>query len=467
MGNGSEQQSPVMDRVVQRAGVCKFYATGRMPCEVINAADDRHHLGGALPAHPCDGYHDPTARKYRNWAHLQSRPIAYAEPSYMRVGVMLRTMDEQQGIGIYTQNLMDALLALDTRHEWVLFYRNPRWVGRYASRPRVREVVVKAPNKALWDQVMIPLAARRADVDVIFHTKFTVPFLTRRPTVMVLHGASWYTNPEVYKPLDIWYVRRFMPLYCRKAAAIMSNSDCTTRDFVRLLHLNPAKLHTANLAAADRFRPISDPAALADVRARYHLPGRYVLSVIKYDPRKNFGNLIEAFRRAHAQTGCDLVVVGRNVERYRADYGLDSGAFGRHVHFLGWVEQPDLPAIYNQAECLFFPSIIEEFGIPVCEAMACGLPMVVSRVGAPPDIAGEAGIFVDPHDPAGMADALVRLLTDPELRAEKRALALARAQEFSWRKCAEETLKVLEQVSRRRPRRISSDRLVPVRTLGR
>ncbi|HEU4648228.1 MAG TPA: glycosyltransferase family 1 protein [Gemmatimonadales bacterium] len=385
----------------------------------------------------------------------------------MRVGVMLRTMDEKQGIGVYTQNLMDALLELDTRHEWVLFYRNPRWLGRYAGRPRVREMVIEAPNKAVWDQIKIPYAAWRADVDVIFHTKFTVPFLTRRPTVMALHGASWYTNPEVYRPLDIFYVRRFMPLYCRKATAIMSNSECTTRDFVRLLHLDPAKLHTANLAAADRFRPIDDPAMLADVRARYALPDRFVLSVIKYDPRKNFGNLLEAFREAHAQTGCSLVVVGRNVERYRADFGLDRSELGRHVHFLGWVEQSDLPAIYNQAECLFFPSIIEEFGIPVCEAMACGLPMVVSSVGAPPDIAGEAGIFVDPLDPNGMAEALIQVLTDPALRAEKRALALARARHFSWRKCAEETLAVLEQVARRRPRRISSDRLVAAGALGR
>ena len=383
----------------------------------------------------------------------------------MRIGVMLRTMDEQQGIGIYTQNLMDHLLAVDDRNEYVLFYRNPAFIGRYATYPRVEEQVVRAPNKALWDQIMIPLAARRFEVDVLFHTKFTVPFFTRRPTVMVLHGASWYTNPELYWQLGILYIRLFMPLYCRKASAIVSNSDCTTRDFIRILGLDPEKIHTANLAASDIFHLVTDPGVLVAARERYRLPDRFILSVIKYAARKNFGNLIEAFGRLHGRRPSKLVVVGYDCERYRQDFDLDAKPWGRDVQFLGWVEQAALPAIYSLAECLFFPSIIEEFGIPVCEAMACGLPMVVSKVGAPPDVAGEAGIFVDPMDPVAMADALYALLTDPALQADKRAKALERAKNFSWRKCAEETLTVLEQIGRGADHasHVSAGRLPPER----
>jgi glycosyltransferase involved in cell wall biosynthesis len=370
----------------------------------------------------------------------------------MRIGVMLRTMSERQGIGIYTRNIMDHLLELDHRNEYVLYYRDPEFIGRYAGRPNVRERYIPGRSKAVWDQIRIPRAAKADQVDVIFHTKFTVPFLTRIPSVMVLHGASWYTNPEVYPKLDIQYVRAVMPLYCRKAAAIMTNSDCTTRDFIHYLGLPPSKLHTANLAADDRFKPIDDRAALERVRQRYSLPDRFILAVVKYDARKNFGNLITAFEQLRRTTPCKLVVVGRNCDRFREDHRLVQRGLADDVLFLGWIEQDELPAIYNLAEFLFFPSIIEEFGIPVCEALACGLPMVVSKVGAPPDLAGEAGIFVDPYDVPGMAAAITRLWNDPVLRREKRALALERSRLFSWRKCAEATLAVLERVgAERRP----------------
>jgi glycosyltransferase involved in cell wall biosynthesis len=363
---------------------------------------------------------------------------------------MLRAMDEKQGIGVYTQNLMDHLLRLEQKNEYVLFYRNPVFLGRYSGYENVREKVVTAPNKFIWDQVKIPLEAALENVDVIFHTKFTVPFLTRRKTVMAIHGASWFVHPEFYSKLDIQYMKLVMPLYCKKVDGIVSNSDLTTRDYIRILGVDPEKIRTAHLAADDRFRPVDDEATLAEARQKYGLPGRYILSVIKYAPRKNFKNLIRAFQKCRERVECKLVVVGSGCEKYREEYRLDEIGLARDVHFLGWVEQEELPAIYSMADCMFFPSIYEEFGIPVCEALACGTPMVVSNTGALPEIAGEAGLLVDPINPSEMADALYRLWTDPELRLDKQAKALQRSREFNWEKCARETLAVLYRVGKGR-----------------
>lgn len=369
---------------------------------------------------------------------------------------MLRTMDEKQGIGVYTQNLMNHLLGLDQRNEYVLFYRTPEFLGRYARYPHVREKVVEAPNKAIWDQVMIPWEARRENVDLIFHTKFTVPFFTSRPTVMVLHGGGWYVTPELYEnKLDLAYVRATMPWYCRKASAILSNSDCTTRDFVRIVGVDPAKIRTVRLAADDRFRRIEDRAVLDRTRQKFNLPERFILSVIKYDPRKNWDNLILAFKECRRRIPCKLVVAGLGFDAYRAgqvfekyraqtvwsELGLEND-----VVFLGWVGQDDLPALYNLADFMFFPSTYEEFGIPVCEAMACGCPAVVSKTGALPEIAGDAGTYVDPMNPLEMADALEALWTNDALRKQKAQQGLARSREFSWERCARETLALLESV---------------------
>lgn len=361
----------------------------------------------------------------------------------MKIGVMLRAIDEKQGIGIYTRNLMDKLLSMDRTNSYVLFYRRPEFLGRYAQYGNVTERCIRAPGKAFWDQVMIPLAARREKVDLIFHTKFTVPLLASCRTVMTIHGASWFVHPELYGGVDIAYIRVFMPMYCRKSAAILSNSSLTTEDFIRILGVSRAKIHTVRLGTHERFRAIADRNALEETRAKYNLPQKYILSVIKHDPRKNFANLIAAFRLLRKKMPCKLVVIGIGCEKYRKEHALDADGTADDVTFLGWVDQENLPAIYNMAECLFFPSVYEEFGLPTCEAMACGCPVVVSRTGALPELSGNAGIHVDPFNPAEMAQALERMVGNRAIRDKYSARALARSKMFSWTRCAEETLAVL------------------------
>src|SRR5689334_4298386 len=107
--------------------------------------------------------------------------------SNVRIGVMLRTLSERQGIGIYTRNIIDQLLRIDSRNQYFLYYRDRQFLGRYADRANVRERFIPAANKAVWDQINVPRAAHDDRIDVLFHTKFTVPLLSRIPSVMVLH----------------------------------------------------------------------------------------------------------------------------------------------------------------------------------------------------------------------------------------------------------------------------------------
>ena len=364
----------------------------------------------------------------------------------MRIGVMLRTIDEKQGIGIYTQNLMDQLLPMDPDNTYVLFYRNPEFMGRYSHYPHVQERLVKGRNRLVWDQISMPLALRRDPVDVLFHTKFTVPLLARCKTIMSVHGASWFVHPELYGRCDVAYIRASMPWYCRKADFIVSNSDLTTNDYIRILKVPPQKIRTVRLGRSDAFQVIDDPEVLAAARQRYALPERFIFSVIKYDPRKNFENLIAGFRLLRKQTECKLVVAGIGCEKYREEQGLDEDGTSDDVTFLGWVEPEDLPALYNLAWCMLFPSVYEEFGIPTVEAMACGCPPVISQTGALPELAGEAGLQVDPFDPEDIARSLQRIWEDPALRERQRALALERAKLFTWERCARETLDAIRQV---------------------
>jgi glycosyltransferase involved in cell wall biosynthesis len=365
----------------------------------------------------------------------------------MRIGIMLRAINEKFGIGMFSRNLVAAILERDAENEYVLFYRSQGDVGRFAGRENVREWVVPAWNKAVWDQVAIPIAAARAGVDVIFHTKFTVPLWTRRKTVMIAHGASWFTHPELYRKHDVLYIRALMPLYCRRANAILSNSQLTTDDFARILGVPPSKLTTIYAAADPCFRPVTEAGARAGARSRYGLPERFLLTVGRYDPRKNFATLFEAYARSGAPAaGVQLVVVGHDSERYRAECRIDERGLGKLVRFTGYVGQADLPGFYSMAEAFLFPSIYEEFGIPLCEAMACGCPIVASNSGAIPEITDGAALLADPFDAAAMARGIDRILTDAVFRTELAARGRRRAARFTWDRCAAETLEVLQRV---------------------
>lgn len=364
----------------------------------------------------------------------------------MRIGLMLRGIDKRGGSGVYATNLVPELLRQGTEHEWVLLYASEEQLGSVEVSDGVEEVVLRGRNFLSWDQIRVPRFASKDGLDLLFHTKFTVPFFSPVPCVMALHGASWYVIPRCYPWWDVAYIKRLMPWYCRRAAHMVSNSQCTTRDYVNLVGAAADKITTIPLAAAPFFRRVSEAAELERARGKYGLPENFVLSVSAYDPRKNVPRLLEAFARCSREVPCHLVLIGKQCDRFRDDHPDLMEVIGDRLITPGWVDQEDLPAIYSLATVFFFPSLYEEFGIPNCEAMACGTPIVTSTTGAPPDVVGDAGILVHPEDTDGMTVALVELLTNPERRAELSCRGLERSRQFSWERTARRTLDVLERV---------------------
>jgi glycosyltransferase involved in cell wall biosynthesis len=373
----------------------------------------------------------------------------------MRIGVMLRSLDEKGGVGVYTHGILEALLERDRRNEYVLFYRSASNLGRYADRPNVSERVVRAPQTTLWDQVAIPLACRRERVDVVFHPKFTVPLLAPCPSVMVVHGADWFIpgQREFYGRLDRAQIRLLMPLYFRRAARVISVAELTKQDFERVFALPPSKVRTIYFAPARHFGRVEDPEVLHRVRERYQLPERFILTLTKRGggERKNFRGVIEAFRRYHGTTAHRLVVGGKDCVRFRDDYGIPETGWGTDVLFPGWIDQQDLPAVYSLADLYLYPSNLEAFPIPLTEAMACGTPVVTSDRNGLLEIAAGAALHADADDPDAICDGMRRVLTDPVLAASLTSAGLERSRRFSWDRCGRETLEVLEDVGRRDP----------------
>jgi glycosyltransferase involved in cell wall biosynthesis len=377
-----------------------------------------------------------------------------AKTGPIRIGVMLRAIDEKGGIGVYAANIVEELLHRDRHNEYVLYYRNEANLGRYADHANVTERHVDAPNKAFWDQLAMPIAAMNDHIDVLFHPKFTVPFLARCKTVMVVHGADWFMPDQAvfYHPWDVRYIRTVMPLYFKKASLVLSVSQLTTDNFESVLDLPEGKIQTVYFGPAKHFGPVRDPRTLAEVRARYGLPERFIFTLTKLGDRnrKNFGGLAEGYRLYHeaAEDPLPLVVGGKDCHRLVDEYGLPRDGWGSDLLFPGWIDQEDLPAIYSSAELFLYASNLEAFPIPITEAMACGTPIVTSDVNGLEEIAGDAALRVDPKSPGAIAKAVARVIDDAELRRGLSERGLVRSSRFTWERCGEETLRRLEALVR-------------------
>jgi glycosyltransferase involved in cell wall biosynthesis len=364
--------------------------------------------------------------------------------------VCLRTWGEKGGIGVYSRNLLAAMLPLGGRHEFVLLYSDPSHLGRFADQPNVREVHVRAPDKLTWDQVAVPFLAMRERLDVVFHTKFSIPLVCPCATVMVLHGTERFVYPQFSHRSDILFFRTVYPFYLRRATAIIAVSENARKDVLRFMHLDPARVHTVHLAASGAFHRVEDAARLEAVRTKYGLPERFLLNVGLIYPGKNIPNLLAALKLVRAEAGdIKLVLVGTGKRMYQQDLEMIQGAGLRDaVVMAGYIPQEDLSAVYSLARAMVFPSFYESFGIVHLEANACGCPVVASRGGGSPEAAGDAALYVEPTDVPGIAEATLRVLRDEGLRADLIRKGFENVKRFSWEKTAAETLRVLESVGR-------------------
>jgi glycosyltransferase involved in cell wall biosynthesis len=259
-----------------------------------------------------------------------------------------------------------------------------------------------------------------------------------------MHGADWLVFPQNYYLLDRLYHKISLPFFCRKADSIISVSHDATRIAIERLRLPASKFATIHHGFRRDFRRVDSPSRRQAVRERYGLPERFILYVGRIYPMKNVRGLVEAFAQLRDRIPHSLVIAG--VKHYKTE--PDFAAIERHglsdrVRATGFVEDADLPVLYSMADLFVLPSLYEGFGIPLLEAMACGCPIVTSTAGSCPEVAGDAAVLVDPSNPAAIAEGILKVLSDEDLAARLIARGYARVAQFSWERCASETLAVL------------------------
>jgi glycosyltransferase involved in cell wall biosynthesis len=251
--------------------------------------------------------------------------------------------------------------------------------------------------------------------------------------------------PGSHGRMNVWHHRFVLPVILRRADRVITISDCSKRDIVRLCGIPEEKVVVTPLAADPAFRP--DPEGTAG-SAVTGLPRPYILNVGTLEPRKNLEGLLRAFGAAKREgLPHTLVVTGaRGWGRSRLAAIVEELRLEESVVFTGFVDDHDLPHLYAGADFFVYPSLYEGFGLPPLEAMACGTPVITSNVSSLPEVTGEAALLVDPRSVTDLAAAMVRLAGDASLRETLRERGLARARLFSWERTAAETLTVYRGV---------------------
>lgn len=365
------------------------------------------------------------------------------------------------GAGRYAQELLVALTSLDPANEYRALYIAPRGGERPdAPLDHLPAQVIRLSAKLWRLSVMLASFAGAAmdewlpPTDLFHATDHLLPPLRRARTVFTVLDLTFRLFPEYHLPLNRWYSTLMLPRFLRQADAIITISEHTRRDLLKWVSLPPDKVRPIHLGVNRAFRLIEDISELARVRAKYHLPERFILYLGTLEPRKNLTTLITAYHALLTQGDEPpaLVLAGRKGWLYEPILNqVRATGLSDRVLFTDWVDEQDAPAILNAADLFVYPSLYEGFGLPPLEAMACGTPIITSNVSSLPEVIGDAGIMIEPHDTRALTQAMRWLLADKAKRTELRSKGLQQASHFSWERTAQETLDVYRQATEQRP----------------
>jgi glycosyltransferase involved in cell wall biosynthesis len=378
-----------------------------------------------------------------------------------RVAVAARTGTEH-----YTYELLAALARRDRSNRYTLYANQPP-----AALPPLGPnfALRRIPFPRLWTHARLSAELLLRPPDVLFVPAHVLPLgapIRRRlRTVVTIHDMGYLHFPAAHTAAQRLYLRLSTLWSARAASRLIAISGATRDDLVRFAGARPEKIAVVHHGVAERFRPVTDQAAIAAARERYGIVPPYFLYLGTVQPRKNLARLIEAFAQiderpttndqrlaapedrssfAVRRSSVQLVIAGKKgwlteaIERRAAELGV-----AERVAFTGYVADADVPALLSGALAFVFPSLYEGFGMPVLEAMACGAPVLTSNTSSLAEVAGDAALLAGPEDTGAIAAGLARLAGDAALREDLRRRGRARAAEFTWDRCAEQTLAVL------------------------
>lgn len=351
----------------------------------------------------------------------------------------------------YMANLITALLDLPQEHDFIVYCRKeiPEVFQKYRDRVEFR--MAPFANRKLCEQLAIPYHARKDNLDVL-HTCWCRPYLLKGRSVFNIMGLEWRTHPDVpiHSRLNNWYYKTTIESTCHKADRLIAISQFMKDTFTERMQVPAEKIDVVYLGVnLETYRVIEEQRYLDSLKKKFNLPSRFLLFVGALLANKNITRIIEAYKQV-CEEECfrdvGLVIAGDTTWNSEPLFELvEKLGLKDRIVFTGFISEEDKVGLYNLAETYVFPSLVEGFGLPTLEAFACGTPVITANVTAMPEVAGDAAKLVNPLSTEEIAQAMLEYTADENLRLEYREKGLARCQEFTWSKTAENMVKVYER----------------------
>lgn len=370
----------------------------------------------------------------------------------MRIGIEAQRIfrSNKHGMDYVALQEILQLQQMGGENEYFIFVR-PGPDRCVTSSEHLHVVEIDTPSYPLWEQWALPRVARRCGVELLHCTSNTAPIHCDIPLVLTLHDIIFLeprdkANGSLYQNLGWHYRRLVVPRILGKCRRIITVSNFEKRNIVGKLHIPEDRVAMIYNGYNEWFRPLHDTGG---VYRKYMADRGFLFFLGNTDPKKNTERTLVAYAEYLERSAVKRPLLMADLDRdYLSDIIRRNGIANieGHIFMPGYIPNSDLPYVYNAAFAFLYTSLRESFGIPLLEAMACGTPVVTSDTSSMPEIGGDEAMLVTPQRSDEIAAMLLRLETDDAFRQKQKELGLARAKLFSWRKTAEQLLKVYEEV---------------------
>jgi len=358
------------------------------------------------------------------------------------------------GVGHYTFELAHALALIAPDEQFSLISQSPfhaTVLAEIKTAPLLN-LGLKNPATTLisrrWWAIGLPLYLKRAGIDLFHGTNYDVPLWNKRRNIITVHDLSIFSHPEKHKDDIGRRARRRLPIMIRSTARIITPTESVKREIVERFGTEPDKITVIPEAARQAFRP-AHLNETAETRRRLDIKNDFILFVGTIEPRKNLSTLVRAFAQVTRRTSRQLQLVIAGGQGWLMDdfhLLINEAGIRDFVRMTGYLDDEDLRALYSSCKVFVYPSLYEGFGLPPLEAMACGAPVIASRISALSETLEDSALFIDPTDVEAVAKTIVDLLENEEQRIRLASRGLKHAARFSWEKTARLTLEAYYQV---------------------
>jgi glycosyltransferase involved in cell wall biosynthesis len=376
----------------------------------------------------------------------------------MRVGLdAISLATPRTGVGHYTFELARHLSLIAPEDEFELVspfpFASPLSEHTKQELPanlRVVQAKIGAFSRR-WFAVGLPLYLKRSGIDLFHGTNYEVPLWSRCPTVLTVHDLSLLLHADTHEERRVRRGRKRLPIMARTASLIITPSESVRAEVSEHLRIRPSKIVAIPEAPRDIFRP-APAEEIVETRRRLGIEDEFILFVGTIEPRKNLATLLAAFEEILRSTALcpQLVIAGR--EGWLVDelfaHVKKSGAQSR-LRFTGYLTDEDLRALYSSCRVFVYPSLYEGFGLPPLEAMACGAPVITSRIPSIVETVGTDAVrLISPTDVQALARALSEIISNENERQRLAFIGRERVAELTWEKTARATLGVYHEALR-------------------